>query len=79
MEKADELSANATVQNVEFLGDEKIVYATFSNGNEVSAIVPSDAHFDMFENIKISSTNNVLLFNQDGINVTANREDLINA
>ena len=67
------------MQNVEFLGDEKIVYATFSNGNEVSAIVLSDAHFDMFENIKISSTNNVLLFNQDGINVTANREDLINA
>lgn len=79
VEKADELSANATVKNIEFLGDEKIVYATFSNGSEVAAIVPSDAHFDMFENVKITSTNNVLLFNQDGINVTASGEELVNA
>ncbi|KRK77761.1 glycerol-3-phosphate-transporting ATPase [Companilactobacillus alimentarius DSM 20249] len=79
VEKADELSANATVQNIEFLGDEKIIHATFNNGGNVSAIVPGIAKFDIFEMVKITSSNNVLLFNQNGINITENKGDLINA
>jgi len=77
--KADELTANATVKNIEFLGDEKILYATFNNGNEVSAIISSETHFDLFDTIKITSTNNVLLFSQDGINITKGVGDVVNA
>ena len=79
VEKAEELQSNATVQNVEFLGDEKIVHAKFNNGVMVSAIVPSDTEFDMFETVKITSTGNVLLFSQDGINITENKGGLVNA
>ncbi|WP_334332052.1 MULTISPECIES: ABC transporter ATP-binding protein [unclassified Companilactobacillus] len=79
VEKAEELQSNATVQNVEFLGDEKIVHAKFNNGVMVSAIVPSDTEFDMFETVKITSTGNVLLFSQDGVNITENKGGLVNA
>lgn len=79
VEAVNELAANATVKSVEFLGDEKIVYATFNNGNEVAAIVPSNTQFDMFDTIKITSSNNVLLFDANGANITKNMGELINA
>ncbi|WP_338216243.1 ABC transporter ATP-binding protein [Companilactobacillus muriivasis] len=80
LEQTDELHANASVKSIEFLGDEKIVYAKMSNNNlEVSAVVASDADFKAYDTIKVSATDNVLLFNGDGVNITRNAEDVVNA
>ncbi|WP_338232960.1 ABC transporter ATP-binding protein [Companilactobacillus muriivasis] len=80
IEQTDELHANASVKSIEFLGDEKIVYAKMSNNNlEVSAVVASDADFKAYDTIKVSATDNVLLFNGDGVNITRNAEDVVNA
>jgi ABC-type sugar transport systems, ATPase components len=80
IEAADELEANASIRTIEFLGDEKIVYAQMNNNNiEVAAIVPSDSQFKAFDTIKVSAGDNVLLFDNDGINITKNAEELVNA
>jgi len=78
IEKTDELSANASIKTIEYLGDEKIIYAKMSNNNvEIAVIVTSDADFKAYDTINVSATNNVLLFNSDGVNITK-AEDLIN-
>jgi len=80
LEQTDELHANASVKSIEFLGDEKIVYAKMSNNDlEVAAVVASDADFKAYDTIKVSATDNVLLFNGDGVNITRNAEDVVNA
>lgn len=80
VEKADELSANASVKNIEFLGDEKIVYARMVNNDiEIAAIVDSDSQFKAYDMIKVTANDNVLLFNNDGVNITKNAEDVVNA
>ncbi|GEO63922.1 ABC transporter ATP-binding protein [Companilactobacillus nantensis] len=80
IEKTDELHANATVKTIEFLGDEKIVYIKMSNNDlEVAAVVASDAEFKAYDSIKVSTTEKVLLFNGDGVNITRNAEDAVNA
>ncbi|MFC6176297.1 ABC transporter ATP-binding protein [Companilactobacillus huachuanensis] len=80
IEQADELHANASVKSIEFLGDEKIVYAKMSNnGLEVAVEVSSDADFKAYDTIKVSATEKVLLFNGDGVNITRNAEDVVNA
>jgi len=80
IEKADELAANASITSIEFLGDEKIVYAEMSNnGIEIAVIVSSEAQFSAYDTIKVSATDNVLLFNNDGVNITKNAEDVVNA
>lgn len=80
LEKVDELSANASIKSVEFLGDEKIVYAKMDNNDvEVAAIVPSDAQFKAYDTIQVSATDRVLIFNNDGVNITKNAEDAVNA
>ncbi|ALB29652.1 ABC transporter ATP-binding protein [Companilactobacillus heilongjiangensis] len=80
IEQTDELHANASVKSIEFLGDEKIVYAKMSNNDlEVAAVVASDADFKAYDTIKVSASDNVLLFNGDGVNITRNAEDVVNA
>lgn len=80
LEKTDELHANASVKAIEFLGDEKIVYIKMSSNDlEVAAVVASDAKFKAYDTIKVTSTNNIILFNGDGVNITRNTEDLVNA
>lgn len=80
LEQTDELHANASVKSIEFLGDEKIVYAKMSNNDlEVAAVVASDADFKAYDTIKVSATDNVLLFNGDGVNITRSAEDVVNA
>ncbi|WP_057881849.1 ABC transporter ATP-binding protein [Companilactobacillus kimchiensis] len=80
IEEADELSANASIRTIEFLGDEKIVYAKMNNNDiEVAAIVASDAQFKAYDTIKVTSSDNVLVFNNEGVNITKNAEDAVNA
>jgi len=80
IEEADELHANASVKSIEFLGNEKIVYIKMShNSLEVAAVVPSDAEFKPYDSIKVTATENVHLFNSDGVNITRNMEDVVNA
>lgn len=80
LEKTDELHANASVKAIEFLGDEKIVYIKMSSNDlEISAIVASDAEFKAYDTIKVTSSDNIILFNGDGVNITKNAEDLVNA
>jgi len=80
IEPADELSANASVMSVEFLGDERIVYAKMNNNDiEIAVIVSSESDFAAYDTIKVSATDNVLLFNNDGVNITKNVEDVVNA
>lgn len=71
LEKVDELTANATVKSVEFLGDEKIVYAKMAHNNvEIAAVVASDAEFKAYDTILVSATDKALLFNHEGVNIT---------
>jgi len=80
IEEADELSANASIRTIEFLGDEKIIYAKMNNNDiEVAAIVASDAQFKAYDTIKVTSSDNVLVFNNEGVNITKNAEDAVNA
>ncbi|MQS76750.1 ABC transporter ATP-binding protein [Companilactobacillus halodurans] len=80
LEKVEELDANASVTSVEFLGDEKIVYAKMSNNDkEISVIVESNADFKAYDTIQVSATDNILVFNADGVNITKNAEDVVNA
>ncbi|APU72181.1 ABC transporter ATP-binding protein [Companilactobacillus crustorum] len=80
IEEADELTANASVKTIEFLGDEKIVYAKMAHNDvEIAAIVDSNSQFKPYDNIKVSAKNNVLIFNSDGVNITKNSEDMVNA
>lgn len=79
LEKVDELTANATVKSVEFLGDEKIVYAKMAHNNvEIAAVVASDAEFKAYDTILVSATAKVLLFNHEGVNITQ-MEAVVNA
>lgn len=77
--KSDELHANATIKAVEFLGDERIVHVKMSHGGEVSVIVSSDAVFEPYENVEVTASNNVLLFDMDGNNITVAKETVANA
>ncbi|MCH4009079.1 ABC transporter ATP-binding protein [Companilactobacillus sp.] len=77
--KSDELHANATIKTVEYLGDQKIVHAKLSHGGTISAIVPSSDSFDAFENVEITSSNNFLLFDVNGNNITQEMEAVANA
>lgn len=79
VEHADELHANATVKAIEFLGDEKIVYAKLSHGGVISIMVPSSQEFAPFENIEVTSSNEVLLFDVRGNNITKKSEALTHA
>ena len=80
IEKADELHANASITSIEFLGDEKIVYAKMTNNDiEIAVIISSDSQFSTYDTIKVTATDDVLLFNNDGVNITKNAEDAVNA
>ena len=50
-----------------------------NNDLEVAAVVASDADFKAYDTIKVSASDNVLLFNGDGVNITRNAEDVVNA
>ena len=79
LEKVDELTANATVKSVEFLGDEKIVYAKMAHNNvEIAAVVASDAEFKAYDTILVSAADKALLFNHEGVNITQ-MEAVVNA
>ncbi|AKP67971.1 ABC transporter ATP-binding protein [Companilactobacillus ginsenosidimutans] len=75
--KSDELHANATIKAVEFLGDEKIVHAKLSHGGNISIIVSSETDFEPYENIEVSSSNNVLLFDLNGKSIEAKKTEAV--
>ena len=80
IEKVSELEANASIKTIELLGDEKIVYAKMSNNDmEVAIIVNSEAQFKAYDTVKVTATNSVLLFDHDGVNITKDVEDAVNA
>ncbi|MFH5810712.1 ABC transporter ATP-binding protein [Companilactobacillus sp. FL22-1] len=80
IEHAEELDANASVRTVEFLGDEKIVYAKMNNNNmEVAIIVPSEADYKAYDMIKVTASGHALVFNSDGVNITKSEEEVVNA
>jgi len=79
IEHADELSANATVKSTEFLGDETIVYATTNSGHDIRVLLPGKAVYAAFEKIKISSSNNIFLFDSLNKRIPMEMGDLVNA
>ncbi len=76
---SDELNANATVNNSEFLGDETIIYVTMNSGREVRVLIPGKSVFAPYEKVKITSSGDIFLFDENHKRIPFDMEELGNA
>jgi sn-glycerol 3-phosphate transport system ATP-binding protein len=63
---SSELNANAVVDNIEYLGDETIVYATLNSGSAVRVLVAGQANFRSYQPVQIGANGKVMLFDSKG-------------
>ncbi|OFA13166.1 sn-glycerol-3-phosphate import ATP-binding protein UgpC [Lentilactobacillus sunkii] len=79
VEAAESVEANATVKNIEFLGDETIIYATLNSGEDIHVVVPGQVNYRIFQPIKVTADSNLMFFDADGNRMNLSKEAYVHA